>query len=232
MSASDKLSIHDLPHADRPRERLLQRGAATLSSTELLAIILRTGNADENALHLAERILAHYQDLQGLAQASIDELAQFKGLGEAKIAQIAAALELGKRAMSYSVLERPVISRAEDAAQLVADMRLLPQEHVRVILLDNARRVIAMPTVYIGTINASVLRVSEVLREAVIRNSPALIVVHNHPSGDSSPSPEDVELTRALIAASRLFDITLVDHLIIGRKSWSSLKTLGLAFQS
>ncbi len=232
MSEARSLSIHDLPPAERPRERLLQHGPEALSNTELIAIILRTGTAEENAVHLAERILVHYGGLHGLAQASAADLTRFRGLGNAKIAQIAAAIELGKRLMLYDPVERPVINRAEDAIRLVTDMRHLQQEHVRVILLDISRHVIAIPTVYIGTLNASVLRTSEMFREAVTRNSPAMIMVHNHPSGDAQPSPEDIDLTRSLISAARLLDITLVDHLIIGRQSWSSLKELGLGFGS
>ncbi len=229
-SNTNHISMHDLPDALRPRERLFNHGPGALSDVELLAIILRTGTTDDNVLHFSERILAHYNGLSGLAQASVSELNQFKGLGTAKIAQISAALELGKRLITYNPQERPHVRRAEDAARLVADMGQLTQEQVRVILLDTSRHVIAIPTIYIGTINASVLRVSEVLREAVMRNSPAIIVVHNHPSGDTTPSPEDIELTHALIAGARLLDIVLIDHLIIGQNSWSSLKELGLAF--
>ena len=109
-------------------------------------------------------------------------------------------------------------------------MSLLRQEHVRAILLDLNRRVIAIPTIYIGTLNASVLRVSEIFREAIARNSPAFILVHNHPAGEPSPSPEDIELTHTLIAAGKLLDIAVIDHLIISQRGWSSIKQLGLAF--
>jgi DNA repair protein RadC len=223
-------SIHDIPPDQRPRERLLTQGAPALSNAELLAIILGSGTAQENALHLAERILSHHNGLHGLAQASPADLQQIKGLGSAKVTQIAAALEIGKRLMIHSPDERPVINSAADAARLVMDMRDLTQEHVRVLLLDNNRRVTAMPTVYIGTLNASVLRVSEIFREAITRNSPAVILAHNHPTGDSTPSPEDIELTRTLIAAGRLLDIAVLDHIIIGHRGWASLKELRLAF--
>jgi DNA repair protein RadC len=210
---------------------LLTQGAASLSSAELLAILLRTGTTQENVVHLAERILAEYDGLHGLAQASIAELLQFRGLGEAKIAQIMAGIEIGRRLTKYRPDERLPINTAADAARLVGDMGSLRQEHVRVILLDSARRVISIPTVYIGTLNASVLRVSEIYREAITRNSPAIILAHNHPSGDVSPSPEDIELTRTLIAAGQLLDIMLLDHLIIGDQVWTSLKDMGLAFR-
>jgi DNA repair protein RadC len=230
MPESRRLSMHDIPDSERPRERLLTQGPGALSNAELLAILLRTGTSEENVLHLAERLLAQFGGLQELAEVSCSELLELKGLGSAKVAQMAAAFELGKRLITYEPHQRPTIHEAADAARLVADMRQLQQEHVRVILLDISRRVIAIPTVYIGTLNASVLRVSEIFREAVIRNSPALIMVHNHPSGDPAPSPEDIELTRTLIAAARLLDIMLVDHLIIGRHDWKSLRDMGLAF--
>lgn len=226
----DKASIHDLPADERPRERLLRAGAAALSNTELLAIILRTGTAEENALRLAERLLTHYNGLHGLAQTAPEDLYRIKGIGAAKIAQIVAAMEIGRRLMTLPPDERPVINTAADAVRLVLDMRDLRQEHIRVILLDSVRRVIAIPTVYIGTLNASVLRVSELFREAITRNSPAIVIAHNHPSGDPAPSPEDIEITRTLIAAGRLLDIEVVDHLIIGQQGWVSLREMRLAF--
>jgi DNA repair protein RadC len=181
-------------------------------------------------LRLCQRILAQFDGLQGLAQATPAEMAQIRGLGEAKVAQLVAVLEIGRRLLAYAPDERPIINSAGDAARLLMDMGQLQQEHVRVVLLDMSRRVIATPTVYIGTLNASVLRVSEIFREAVTRNSPAIIVAHNHPSGDPSPSPEDIEITRTLIAAGKLLDIGVIDHLIIGQQEWRSLKNLGLAF--
>jgi DNA repair protein RadC len=226
----ESISIQDMPGNERPRERLLQYGAAALSNAELLAIILRTGTAQENVLRLAERLLARYQGLQGIAQASPEELQEVSGLGSAKATQILAALEIGKRAITYQAQDRPVIKSAADAAQLVIDMGNLRQEQVRIILLDNGRRVIAIPTVYMGTLNTSVLRVSEIFREAITRNSPAVILAHNHPSGDPAPSPEDVELTRTLVAAGKLLDIQVIDHLIIGQTRWVSLKEMRLGF--
>ncbi len=226
-----RLMIQDMSDSDRPRERLLQHGASALSNAELLAIILRTGTTAENVLRLSERILAQYNGLQGLAQAVPADLLNIKGLGTAKIAQVCAAIELGNRLMTQRDEPRPVINTAADAARLVMDMKQLSQEHVRVMLLDSSRRVQTITTVYMGTVNASLLRVSEVFREAVVRNCPAIILVHNHPSGDPAPSPEDIELTRTLIAGGRLLDIAVLDHIIIGDNAWSSLKEMGLAFQ-
>jgi DNA repair protein RadC len=226
----NRVSMQSIPNEDRPRERLFANGAGALSNAELLAIILRTGSAQENVVHLCERILASYNGLSGLAQASTASLHEIKGLGEAKIAQILAVLELSRRLTAYRKDDRPVIRTSADAAQLMSDMAGLAQEHVRVLLLDGGRRVLAAPTVYIGTVNASVARVSEVFREAVTRNSPAIMLAHNHPSGDPSASPEDVELTRVICAAGKLLDIQVLDHLIIARHGWISLKDLGLSF--
>jgi DNA repair protein RadC len=229
-NVDESISIQDMPGNERPRERLLQHGAAALSNAELLAIILRTGTAQENALHLAERLLARYQGLQGIARSSPEELQEIAGLGSAKATQILAALEIGKRAITYQADARPTITSAADAAQLVLDMGHLRQEQVRVILLDSGRRVIAIPTVYMGTLNMSILRVSEIFREAITRNSPAVILAHNHPSGDPAPSPADIELTRTLVAAGKLLDIQVLDHLIVGHTRWVSLKEMRLGF--
>lgn len=230
MADTPKITIQEMPDGERPRERLLMHGAEALSNTELLAIILRTGTKDENALHLAERILVHCGGLLGLAQSSSIMLQGISGLGQAKTAQILAAITLGKRALTYKPEEKPLIKNASDAARLVMDMTHLQQEQIRVILLDSAQKVIAIPTIYIGTVNATMLRISEILREAVTRNAPALIIVHNHPSGDPTPSPEDIRLTRKLIDACKLLDIILLDHLIIAGSAWCSLKEENLGF--
>lgn len=221
-------NIKELPQDERPRERLLSKGPNALSNTELLAILLRTGSANEDVMQLATRLLSHYGGLRGLARADAGQLQQIKGLGEAKIAQLMAALELANRLAAIPPDARPVINSAADAARLVREMGYLPQEQVRVILLDTGRRVVGIPTIYIGTVNMSLLRVAEIYRDAITRNCPAIILVHNHPSGDPSPSPEDVEMTRTIAAAGRLLDIQLVDHLIIGYSAWRSLKELGL----
>ena len=205
----------------------MAKGVSVLSNAELLAIILRTGTAHENALHLSERILAHFNGLYGLAHASSADLQMIHDLSVSRIAEIVAVFELSKRLMRTSPNDRPIINSAADAAQYVADMSYLAQENVRVILLDSAKRVIVAPTIYIGTINMSVLRIAEIYREAIAHNSPSIILAHNHPSGDPTPSPEDVELTRTLAAAGQLLDIELVDHLIIGQQRWVSLREQG-----
>ena len=223
--------IRDLPPSERPRERFARVGEGALSTAELLAIILRTGVGGESVLDMATRLLSSYHGLSGLARASVPELMAEKGLGEAKTAQLKAALELGRRMLSVSPEDRFVIRSPTDVAQLLmADMAHLEQEHFRVLYLDTRNRLLASETVYVGSLNASHIRVGEVFREAVKRNCAAIIVVHNHPSGDPTPSPEDVEVTRQLVAAGNLLDIDVLDHLVIGQQRFVSLRERGLGF--
>ncbi len=224
-------TIKDMPSGDRPRERLARAGASALSNAELLAIILRVGATGENVLNLAQRLLNRH-GLVGLARKPIAELASEKGLGEAKIVQVKAAFELGRRLLASAPEERPQIRAPADAANLLmSDMALLEQEQLRVMLLDTRNRVVATPTIYVGSLNTTMIRVSEIFREAIRQNAAAIIVAHNHPSGDPSPSPEDVAVTREIIQAGGLLDIEVLDHLIIGQQRFVSLKERGLAFE-
>ncbi|MGC8879784.1 MAG: RadC family protein [Anaerolineae bacterium] len=223
--------MRDVPAEERPRERLARYGAAALSTAELLAILLRTGRRGENVLTMAQHLLADCGGLVGLARISFAELQARRGLGAAKAAQIQAGIELGRRIAVASPEERPqVTSPAAAAALLMAEMAWLEQEHLRVLLLDTKNRVLATPTVYIGNVNTTVVRIAELFREAIRYNSTALIVAHNHPSGDPSPSPEDVQMTRQIVQAGQLLSIEVLDHLIIGHNRFVSLKEHGLGF--
>jgi len=197
----------------------------------LLAIILRTGVGGENALALASRLLARYNGLSGLARASFAELQAEKGLGTAKTAQLKAALELGRRLLLASPEDRFIVRSPADVAQLlIAEMAHLEQEHFRALYLDTRNRLLGSDTLYVGSLNTSHIRVCEVFREAVKRNCAALIVAHNHPSGDPTPSPEDIEVTRQLVAAGNLLGIEVLDHLIVGQQRFVSLRERGLGF--
>jgi len=223
--------IHELPLSERPRERLQHYGAAALNSGELLAIILRTGVGGESVLDLSRRLLVSHGGLTGLARASFGELVHEHGMGKAKTAQLLAAFELGKRLLVASPEERPQIASPADAANLLMpEMALLEQEHLRTLLLDTKHHVLASPTVYVGNVNTSVIRVGEVFREAVRENCAAIIVAHNHPSGDPAPSADDVRVTEQIVQAGKLLDIDVLDHLIIGRQRYVSLKERGLGF--
>jgi DNA repair protein RadC len=222
----------DLPEDDRPRERLIQVGARGLRDAELLAILLRVGIKGENAVRVAERVLAQVGGLPGLHRASHAELSNLKGLGDAKSAQLLAAIELGRRIAISTPDARPTISSPADAANLLMyQLSALEQEYLYVLLLDTRNRLMGQPQeIYHGSLNTSQIRVSEIFREAVKVNAAGIIVVHNHPSGDPSPSPEDVAVTRLLIEAGKLLDIDVLDHLVIGRHRFVSLKERGLGF--
>ncbi len=227
----DQPTIKELPLPERPRERLARLGPAALSTAELLAIILRTGVGGENALLMASRLLARYNGLAGLARASLSELVAERGLGLAKASQLQAALELGRRLTVTLPEERLQIRTPADVAtMLLAEMSHLEQEHFWVLFLDTRNRILGSEPVYKGSLNQSQVRIGEVFREAVRRNCAAVIVAHNHPSGDPAPSPEDVAVTRDLVAAGKLLGIELVDHLIIGHGRWISLRERGLGF--
>ncbi len=224
-------TIHDLPTDLRPRERLIYAGAGALNTAELLAIILRVGGQGENVIRMAERVLAEFGGVAGLAQASVEEMCAVRGLGEAKAAQIKAALELGRRLMAASPQERPQIRTPADVANMVMlEMSLLAQEELRVALLDTKNYLTSIKAVYVGSINATVVRVGEIFREAIRANSASIVVIHNHPTGDPTPSPEDVRVTRLIVEAGDLLNIGVLDHVIIGRNRFVSMKERKLGF--
>ncbi len=224
--------IRDLPAWERPRERLRESGAASLSNAELLAIILRTGTTSESVLDLGVRLLARFGGLGGIARASFNELCAERGVGEAKAAQIKAGLELGRRLLCTQPEERAVVRSPEDVANLMlAEMGFLEQEQFRVVLLNTKNQVMGIPEVYRGSVNTSLIRISEVFRQAVRENCPAIVVVHNHPSGDPTPSQEDVRVTEQIVEAGKMLDIEVLDHLVIGHQRYVSLKEKGLGFK-
>ncbi|MCC6453962.1 MAG: DNA repair protein RadC [Caldilineaceae bacterium] len=223
--------IRDLPMDLRPRERMVYAGPSALNDAELLAIILRVGGRGENVIRMAERLLATFGSVAGLAQASLDELAAQHGMGQAKATQIKAALELGKRLAATPSGRAQVRSPADVANLLMVEMGLLEQEHLRTVLLDTKNFVVRVVNVYVGSLNSASVRVGEVFREAIRSNSASIIVVHNHPSGDPTPSPEDVRVTEMMVEAGQLLDIEVLDHLVIGRNCYVSLKERKLGFK-
>ena len=226
--APPRRRIADLPAPDRPLYRLHEHGSSALSNAELLALLL--GRAD--ALDLAQELLVRFGSLHRLARANRRTVTRVRGIGPAQAARLAAALELGRRLQLPDGEAQPRITCPSDAAALLAPaMAALDQEELRVILLDTRNRVLGIPTIYKGSLNTSVVRVGEIFRPAIEAPAAAVILVHNHPSADPSPSPEDLQVTRQVIAAGKLLDIELLDHLIIaagGRHV--SLKERRLAF--
>ena len=224
--------IRDLPQGERPRERLKEYGPKSLSNTEFIAILLRTGMQGENVISLSSRVLAHFHGLAGLGRVTFAELCAQRGLSEAKSCQLLAALELGRRLVSLAPEERMTIGSPQDVANLLmAEMAVLDQEHLRVLLLNTKNEVLGTHEIYVGNVNSSVVRPAEVLRPAVRENAPSIIVVHNHPSGDPTPSAEDVSVTRDLVLAGKLLGIGVLDHVVIGSGNrYVSLNEKGLGF--
>ncbi|HEX5418267.1 MAG TPA: DNA repair protein RadC [Chloroflexota bacterium] len=212
------LTLKDLDPTERPRERLLELGPRSLTNAELVAILLRTGVAGLMVTDLARKLLAEFDGLAGLAAAAPQDIARKHGLGPAKAAQLKAALEIGHRLLQETTRERTKIAAPEDLKDLVYhDMVWLDHEQLRVILLDMRNRVLATRILYEGSLNQSTVRIAEIFKVAIRENAANVAIVHNHPSGDPSPSPEDIRVTRDLVAAGKLLDIEVVDHVIIGR---------------
>jgi DNA repair protein RadC len=223
--------IADLHQTERPRERLAALGAQALSKAELIAILLRVGVRGENAVEMGERLLQCFGGLSGLHRAPFEELMNQHGMGEAKAAQLQAAIELGRRLMVEAPEEHTIINSPDDAAELVRyEMSALEQEHLRVIVLDTRNHVLGVVEVYHGSVNTSQVRVGEVFKAAIRRNAAAVIIVHNHPSGDPTPSPDDLAVTRACVQAGKLLDVEVLDHLVIGQGRYVSMKERGLGF--
>ncbi len=208
--------IREMPQSERPREKLLGRGAAALTDSELVAILLRTGLPGANAVEVARQLLERYGSLSGLSRCSVKEIASIRGIGAAKAIQLVAAFGLGQR-LANERLSRQKLDSPELVHDLVAaEMRTLHKESLRVILLDTRYHLLRMEEVSLGSVNESIAHPRDVFRPAVISSAYAVIVVHNHPSGDPSPSQSDHSLTRRLAEAAELLQIKLLDHIIIG----------------
>lgn len=230
-SQTNLYTIKDMNEEERPRERLANLGPQSLSTAELLAILLRVGVVGETSVQVGQRLLQTFGGISGLHRASFDELSSQKGVKLAKAAQIKAAIELGRRLVLESPEDKPAIHSPADAAAMVQyDMSALQQEELRVMLLDTRNRVQFIETVYRGSVNSSQVRIAEIFKAAIRRNAANLIVIHNHPSGDPTPSPDDVAITRAILQAGELLDVKLLDHIIVGSGRFVSLKERGLGF--
>jgi DNA repair protein RadC len=224
--------LREWPIGERPIERLTTSGAAALSDAELLAVLL-VGGGKANPVALAQELIGAFDNWHGLQRAALEELQRQPGLGRTRAAQIKAALEIARRLSQAQPGERLQIKSPADAARLLmTEMRVLDQEELRTICLDSKSRVQRVVTVYKGSLNAAMIRVAEVFKEAIRLNSAALIVAHQHPSGDPTPSPEDIFVTREIVKAGKLLDIDALDHLVIGHANFISMREKGLGFNS
>ncbi|HLR71680.1 MAG TPA: DNA repair protein RadC [Pseudogracilibacillus sp.] len=220
--------MKDVPKEERPRERLLKYGESHLSNQEILAILIGSGTKKESVMDLSNRVLMHFEGLKLLSDATIEELTAIKGIGEAKGISILAALELGRRLQQYKPEKTYIIRSPEDGADYVMEeMRNLNQEHLVVLFLNTKNQIIHRETIFIGSLNASIVHPREIYREAVKRSAASIICAHNHPSGDPTPSQEDIHVTRRLVEAGKIMGIELLDHLVIGDHSFTSLKEKG-----
>ncbi|MEQ1861629.1 MAG: DNA repair protein RadC [Chthoniobacteraceae bacterium] len=227
------LRIQELREDERPREKLALHGAATLSEPELIAILLRVGTQGANAIDVARQLLAEFKSLAGLARASVKELGRIKGVGPAKAVQLAAAFELASRLARADTARVPVETPEQVWALLGAEMSMLTRESLRVILLDTKLKLLRTEEVSLGSLNESLAHPREVFRPALLYAAFGLIVVHNHPSGDSTPSDADRRLTQRLRSAAELLSIQLIDHIILGnadggRVPWFSFRQAGM----
>ena len=221
--------IRELPADERPRERLIHYGADALSPTELLAILLRTGNEQRSATGLAEHLLSEFHGIRGVARATVTELASVHGIGPAKAAQIKAAIEFGRRLVAASPEERPKVRSPRDIYDLLGPaLRDEKREHFVAVLMDTKGGVMRQRTVSVGDLSSSLVHPREVFAEAIRYSAASIIVAHNHPSGDPTPSPEDAAVTRRLVEAGEILGIEVLDHVVLGDGRWVSLKEKGL----
>ncbi|MGE7981068.1 MULTISPECIES: RadC family protein [Solibacillus] len=222
------MKIHDVHEADRPRERLIRQGARSLSNQELIAILLGTGTKSESVLTVANRVLINFEKLHNLKHATLEEMTEIKGIGEAKAVLLLAAIELGRRLASKDLEERFTIRSPEDAATfLMQDMTSLQQEHFVCLFLNVKNQVLHKQTIFVGSLNASIVHPREIFREAVKRSAASIICSHNHPSGIPTPSPEDIDVTTRLYEAGKIVGVDLLDHVIIGDHQFISMKEKG-----
>jgi DNA repair protein RadC len=224
-------SVRDLPAAERPRERLALRGPAGLSAAELIAVVWGTGSAGRSALDLAGEAIARHAGVGALARATDVELAAIPGVGVAKAAQLAAAFELGRRSVAdWPAGSWTIRSPGDVAGRMLLEMGRLEREELWVLALNAKNVVQRVSHVYAGNVGASLVRVGELFRDAVRLDASGVILVHNHPSGDPTPSPDDLHLTAEAIAAGRLLDVDVLDHVVIGHDTWISLRDRGVTF--
>jgi DNA repair protein RadC len=227
MSFPQKMMVRDYPLEERPRERMINDGAEKLSNSELIAILLRTGTKDESVLELSSRILHELGSIRRLTEATVEELTKIKGIGKAKAVQLKAGIELGRRVARKQAALFTIRSPEDAADYLIQLLQLDQQEKFHVLYLNTKNQIVAEKTIFVGSLNASIVHPREVFKEAVKQSAASIIVAHNHPSGDPTPSREDIAVTKRLIEAGQMIGIECLDHLIVGDDCYISLKEQG-----
>lgn len=225
---SKAMMIRDVPKSERPRERLMRDGAEALSNQELVALLLGSGNREESVVDLAGRVIQHFDGLKLLKEATVHELMAIRGIGEAKAVQLRAALEIGKRIKQFPVEETHIVRSPQDVADyMMEEMRHLKQEHFVALYLNTKNAVLHKKTLFIGSLNASLVHPREVFKEALRYSSASLVCLHNHPSGHPEPSQEDIDVTKRLVSTGKMLGVELLDHVIIGDRKFYSMKEKG-----
>jgi len=224
-----KPRIKDLPENERPREKLAKYGAEVLSNAELLAILIRTGTKDQNAIDIGYKLLGQEEGIGFILDSKVEELTNIYGIGPAKAVQLKAAVELGRRLATQTYQKEVFIRCSKDAANVVMeDMRYLKKEYMKAILLNIKCGLVSIEEISIGSINSSIVHPREVFAPAIKKSCASLILVHNHPSGDPTPSLEDINITKRLVEGGKILGIEVVDHIIIGDGKYVSLKDKGI----
>src|SRR2546423_5302692 len=229
--------IHDMPPSERPRERLVERGADALKDSELIAILLRTGMKGVSAIAMGEQLLQRFGSFENLARASLEELRQVKGVGRDKAIALKAAFTLAKRMAGELRRESPTLDSPEQVADLLReDNRFFDVEHLQILLLNTRKKLIRIEKISQGTLDSILVHPREVFKSAITANAASVVLAHNHPSGDPTPSEQDIKVTRDLIRAGQLLKIDVLDHIILGRCSperkndYVSLRELGFFY--
>ena len=218
------LKMKQLPESERPYEKLLMYGAKKLSNAELLAIIIKTGTKEETSVDIANRILLLSENISGLASIGIETLEKIKGIGKVKAIQIKAVCELAIRMATPTNYQKAKIKKPEDIVNLVMEeMRLEKQEILKLIMLNNKNEIIKMKNIALGGINSVNISIKDILAEPIKTQAPKVMLVHNHPSGDATPSQADIDVTKKIFELAQIFNIELLDHIVIGNKKYTSI---------
>jgi len=229
MSKESSFTIHDLPKQERPRERLQRFGPEALSAQELLALVIGRGTPGKSVVNIAQELLVKFGNIKAISEATIEELSKIKGIGLAKAAQIKASFELGKRQELEIELDDLDIKKPQDVVKAIrARIQDKAKEHFKLILLNTRNKIIGISTVSIGTLNTSLVHPREVFKDAIMHNAASVVLAHNHPSGDTEPSENDLTITKRLAEAGKILGIEVLDHIIVTKAGFFSFKEKGL----